>query len=141
LTTAFNDAAGRSVGAVILAGNLGGLTLTPGLYTSTSSLEISSGDLTLDAQGNANAVFIFQMASTLTTTAGRQVILSGGAQAANIFWVVGSSATLGTTSVFEGNILALASITVTTGATVEGRLLARTAAVSLDTNTITEPAP
>src|ERR1051325_4778291 len=139
LTTAYNDAAGRTVGAVLVAGNLGGQTLTPGLYTSTSSLEISSGNLTLDAQGNANAVFIFQMASTLTTTAGRQVILSGGAQAANIFWVVGSSATLGTTSVFEGNILALASITVTTGATVEGRLLARTAAVTLDSNTITTP--
>jgi hypothetical protein len=84
LTTAFNDAAGRSVGAVTVAGNLGGQTLTPGLYKSTSSLAISSGDLTLDAQGSANAVFIFQMASTLTTTAGRQVILSGGAKAANV---------------------------------------------------------
>ena len=141
LTTAYNDAAGRSVGAVTVAGNLGGQTLTPGLYTSTSSLEISSGDLTLDAQGDANAVFIFQMASTLTTTVGRQVILSGGAKAANVFWQVGSSATLGTGSVFKGNILALASLTVTTGATVEGRVLARTAAVTLDTDTITKPAP
>ena len=139
LTTAYNDAAGRTVGAITVAGNLGGQTLAPGLYKSTSSLEISSGDLTLDAQGDANAVFIFQMASTLTTTAGRQVILSGGAKAANIFWQVGSSATLGTTSVFKGNILALASITVTTGATVEGRLLARTAAVTLDSNTIQLP--
>src|SRR5881392_3883205 len=121
--------------------NLGGQTLTPRLYNSTSSLEISSGDLTLDAKGDANAVFIFQMGSTLTTTVGRQVILSGGAQAANVFWQVGSSATLGTGSVFEGNILALASITVTTGATVEGRLLARTAAVTLDTNIIRKPAP
>jgi hypothetical protein len=69
------------------------------------------------------------------------VILSGGARAANVFWQVGSSATLGTDSVFKGNILALASITVTTGATVEGRALARTAAVTLDTNTITKPAP
>ena len=117
LTTAYNDAAGRTVGAITVAGNLGGQTLTPGLYKSTSSLAISSGDLTLDAQGDANAVFIFQMASTLTTTSGRQVILSGGAKAANVFWQVGSSATLGTTSVFKGNILALASITVTTGAT------------------------
>jgi hypothetical protein len=141
LTTAYNDAAGRTVGAITVAGNLGGRTLTPGLYKSTSSLAISSGDLTLDAQGNANAVFIFQMASTLTTTVGRQVILSGGAKAANVFWQVGSSATLGTGSVFKGNILALASITVTTGATVEGRVLARTAAVTLDTNTITTPAP
>src|SRR5207248_3859840 len=136
LTTAYNDAAGRTEGATAVAGNLGGQTLTPGLYKSTSSLEISSGDLTLDAQGDPNAVFIFQMGSTLVTTVGRQVILSGGAQAANVFWQVGSSATLGTGSVFKGNILALASITVTTGATVEGRLLARTAAVTLDSNII-----
>src|SRR5207248_2688817 len=136
LTTAYNDAAGRSVGAVTVAGNLGGQTLTPGLYKSTSSLEISSGDLTLDAQGDANAVFIFQMGSTLTTTSGRQVILSGGAKAANIFWQVGSSATLGTTSVMKGTILALTSITATTGATVEGRLLARNGAVTLDSNLV-----
>jgi hypothetical protein len=141
LTTAFNDAAGRTVGAVTVAGNLGGQTLTPGLYKSTSSLEISSGDLTLDAQGSPNAVFIFQMASTLTTTAGRQVILSGGAKAANIFWQVGSSATLGTTSVFKGNILADQSITLTTGATLDGRALARIAGVALAANTITKPAP
>jgi hypothetical protein len=141
LTIAFNDAAGRTVGAITVAGNLGGQTLTPGLYTSTSSLEISSGDLTLDAQGDANAVFIFQMASTLTTTAGRQVVLSGGAKASNVVWQVGSSATLGTSSVFKGNILASASITVTTGAAVEGQLLARTGAVTLDANTITIPAP
>src|ERR1051325_8539158 len=136
LTTAYNDAAGRTVGAVLVAGNLGGQTLTPGLYTSTSSLEISSGDLTLDALGDANAVWIFQMASTLTTTSGRQVILAGGAKASNIFWQVGSSATLGTTSVFKGTIMALASVTLTTGATLEGRALARTAAVSLDANTV-----
>src|ERR1043166_2172270 len=136
LTTAYNDAAGRTAGAVLVAGNLGGQTLTPGLYASTSSLEISSGDLTLDALGDANAVWIFQMASTLTTTVGRQVILSGGAQASNIFWQVGSSATLGTTSVFKGTIMALASVTLTTGATLEGRALARTAAVSLDANTV-----
>ena len=81
------------------------------------------------------------MGSTLTTTAGRQVILSGGAKAANIFWQVGSSATLGTTSVFEGNILADQSITLNTGATLDGRALARIGAVTLDTNTITAPAP
>jgi Ice-binding-like len=136
LTTAYNDAAGRTVGAVTVAGNLGGQTLPPGLYKSTSSLEISSGDLTLDAQGDANAVWVFQMASTFTATAGRQVILSGGAQAANIFWQVGSSATLGTTSVFKGNILALTAITLQTGATLEGRALARNGAVALDANTI-----
>src|SRR4029434_6964547 len=136
LTLAYYDAAGRIIDPVAVSGNLGGQTLTPRLYISPSSLEISSGDLTLDAQGDANAVFIFQIASTLTTTAGRQVILSGGAKAANAFWQVGSSATLGTTSVMKGNILALASITVTTGAAVEGRLLARTAAVTLDSNTV-----
>jgi len=139
LTAAYNDAAGRSVGVVGIAGNLGGQTLGPGVYKSTSSLEISSGDLTLDAKGDANAVFIFEMASTLTTTTGRKVILAGGARAANIVWQVGSSATLGTNSVFKGNILAMASITVTTGAAVEGRLLARTGAVTLDTNAILMP--
>ena len=141
LTTAYNAAAARTVGAVLVAGNLGGLTLAPGLYKSTSSLEISSGDLTLNAQGDVNAVFIFQMASTLTTTAGRQVILSGGAKAANIVWQVGSSATLGTTCVFKGTIMADQSITLTTGATLDGRALARIGAVTLDSNTITTPAP
>src|SRR5207302_2542202 len=77
LTTAYNNAAGRTVGAITIAGNLGGRTLTPGLYNSTSSLEISSGDLTLDAQGDADAVLIFQLAPTLTTTLGRPVLLSG----------------------------------------------------------------
>jgi hypothetical protein len=140
LTATYDDVAGRTAGAVLLAGNLGGLTLTPGLYKSTSSLEISSGDLTLDAQGDANATFIFQMASTLTTTVGRRVILTGGAQAANIVWQVGSSATLGVSSVFKGTILAMSSITVTTGAAVEGRLLARTGAVTLDANVVVRPA-
>jgi len=140
LTAAYNDAAGRTLDAIVIAGNLGGRTLAPGLYKSTSSLEISSGDLTLDAQGNANAVFIFQMGSTLVTTTGRQVILAGGAQAANIIWQVGSSATLGVNSVFKGNIMAMASITVNTGASVEGRLLARTGAVTLDSNVASIPA-
>jgi len=139
LTAAYNDAAGRTLGAVVLAGNLGGMTLAPGLYKSMSSLEISSGDLTLDAQGDANAVYIFEMASTLVTTTGRKVILAGGAQAANIYWQVGSSATLGVSSVFKGNILALASITANNGASVEGRLLARTAAVTLDYNVVNLP--
>jgi len=141
LTTAYNDAAGRTDGAVTVAGNLGGQTLTPGLYKSTSSLEISSGDLTLDARGDPSAVFIFQMASTLTTTTGRQVILSGGARSGNIFWQVGTSATLGTTSAFHGTIMADQSITLDTGATLNGRALARVAAVTLDSNVIVKPAP
>jgi len=136
LTVAFNDAAGRSVGAIDVAGNLGGLTLTPGLYKSTSSLEISSGDLTLDARGNPGAVFIFQMASTLTTTSGRQVILKGGARANHIFWQVGTSATLGTNSVFKGTIMADQSIALETGARLTGRALARVGAVTMDDNTI-----
>src|SRR5512134_1155282 len=100
LTTAYNDAAGRTLAPVTVAGNLGGLTLPPGLYKSTSSLAISSGDLTLDARGDPNGVFIFQMVSSLTTSSGRKVVLSGGAKSSNVFWQVGSSATLGTGSVF-----------------------------------------
>jgi hypothetical protein len=141
LTTAYNDAAGRTVGPVSVAGNLGGLTLPPGLYKSTSSLSISSGDLTLNAGGDANAVFIFQMASTLTTTAGRAVILSGGAKAANVYWQVGSSATLGTTSAFKGTILANQSITLSTGASLNGRALARIGAVTLAGNAVSFPTP
>ncbi|HEY0477281.1 MAG TPA: ice-binding family protein [Kofleriaceae bacterium] len=140
LTTAYNDAAGRTLCAMTVAGNLGGQTLTPGLYKSTSSLAISSGDLTLDAQGDPDAVFIFQMASTLTTTSGRKVILSGGARAANVFWQVGSSATLGTTSVFQGTIMADQAITMATGATLNGRALARVDGVFLDSNTIVKTA-
>jgi hypothetical protein len=141
LTTAYNNAAGLTVGAVTVAGNLGGLTLPPGLYKSTSSLAISSGDLTLDAQGDANAVFIFQMASTLTTSTGRAVVLSGGAKATNVFWQVGSSATLGTTSVFKGTILANQSISLNTGAALTGRALARIGAVTLAGNAVVFPAP
>lgn len=141
LTTGYNDAAGRTLAPVTVAGNLGGLTLPPGLYKSTSSLSISSGDLTLDAQGDANAVFIFQIASTLTTTSGRAVILSGGAKASNVFWQVGSSATLGTTSAFKGTIMADQSITLDTGATLNGRALARIGAVTLAANTAVLPTP
>jgi hypothetical protein len=137
LTAAYNDAAGRtSTEIVTLSGNIGGLTLTPGLYKSTSSLAISSGDLTFDAKGNPNATFIIQMASSLTTTSGRKVILAGGATASNIFWQVGSSATFGTTSVFKGTIFAMQSITFNTGATLDGKAFARNGAVVLAGNTI-----
>jgi len=139
LTTAYNDAAGRTQSPVAVAGNLGGMTLPPGLYKSTSSLAISSGDLTLDAQGDPNAVFIFQIASTLTTTSGRKVILIGSANASNVFWQVGSSATLGTTSEFEGTIMANQSITLNTGASLNGRALARIAAVTLASSTVVAP--
>ena len=137
LTAAYNNAAGRTCTDIVtLSGNIGGLTLTPGLYKSTSTLAISSGDLTFDAKGNASAVFIIQIASTLTTTSGRKVILSGGALASNIFWQVGSSATFGTTSVFKGTVMAMQSITFDTGATLDGRALARTGAVVMAGNTI-----
>ncbi len=137
LTAAYNDAAGRtSTDIVTLSGNIGGLTLTPGLYKSTSSLAISSGDLTFDAKGNADAVFIIQIASSLTTTSGRQVILSGSASSSNIFWQVGSSATFGTTSVFKGTVMARQSITLNTGATIDGRALAMTGGITMAGNTI-----
>lgn len=140
LTAAYDDAAGRtSTQIVTVSGNIGGLTLTPGLYKSTSSLAISSGNLTFDAKGNSAAVFIIQIASSLTVTSGRQVILAGGALASNIFWQVGSSATFGTTSVFKGNILAMQSITLNTGATLDGRALARTGGVTMAGNTVVKP--
>lgn len=135
LTAAYNDAAGRTVNSIAVSGDLTGLTLTPGLYTSTSSLGIT-GDVTLDALGNPNAVFIIQAASTLTTGTGSNIILAGGAQASNIIWQVGTSATLGTNSVFNGTILANQSITMTTGTEFNGRALARNGAVTLDTNVI-----
>ena len=141
LTIAYNEVAGRTLCPVSVAGNLGGQTLAPGLYKSTSSLAVSSGDLTLDAQGDGSAIFVFQMASTLTTTAGRQVILTNGAKAANVYWQVGTSATLGSTSVFQGTIMADQAITLGTGATLNGRLLARIAAINLDSNTIVTPLP
>jgi Ice-binding-like/Secretion system C-terminal sorting domain len=136
LTTAFNDAAGRTVNPIGVAGNLGGRTLYSGLYKSTGSLEISSGDLTLDAQGDINAVWIFQIASNFNMTSGRQVFLSGGAKASNVFWQVGSAATIGTTCVMKGTILAYTTITFATGASLEGRALARTASVTLQGNII-----
>jgi hypothetical protein len=137
LTAAYNDAAGRtSTDIVTLSGNIGGLTLTPGLYKSTSSLALSSGDVTFDAKGDASAVFIIQIASSLTTTSGRKVILSGGASASNIFWQVGSSVTFGTTTVFKGTVMAMQSITFNTGATLDGKALARIGGITMAGNTI-----
>jgi len=137
LTAAYNDIAGRTnTDIVTLSGNIGGLTLTPGLYKTTSTLALSSGDLTFDAKGNANAVFIIQIASALTVTSGRQVILKGSASASNIFWQVGSSATFGTTSVFKGTIIAMQSITFETGASLNGRALARSGGIVMAGNVI-----
>lgn len=132
LTTAYNTAAGKASTATV-AGDLGGQTLPAGVYTSSSSLAIASGNLTLDGGGNSASIFIFQIASTLTTvlngSAGGNVNLINGASACNIYWQVGSSATLGGAT-FNGNVLALASVTIN-ATTFNGRALARTAAVSI----------
>lgn len=114
---------------------MGGLTLTPGIYTFSTSAQLT-GTLTLDGEGDADAVFIFQIGSTLTTASSSGVSTINSAQACNVFWQVGSSATLGTSTQFEGNILALTSITANTGANIYGRLLARTGAVTLDDNDV-----
>jgi hypothetical protein len=139
LTTAYNNAAGEAGGAILPA-DIGGLTLAPGVYKTTSaqpSLGIT-GNLTLS--GPASGVWVFQIQTTLTTAAGNsQVILAGGALSKNVFWQVGSSATLGTNTIFTGNIMANISVTATTGATLNGRALARTGAVTLDTNKVVVP--
>jgi type VI secretion system secreted protein VgrG len=136
LVTAYNVAAGEGPTTPVAA-DLTGLTLKPGVYNSASSIGLT-GALTLDAGGDPNAVFVFQAGSTLTTGSGSQINLINGAQSCNIFWQVGSSATLGTGSTFRGTVLALTSITVTTGVKIDGRVLARNGAVTLDTDTITK---
>lgn len=143
LTDAYLFAEGATSPApATVAGDLGGTTLAPGIYKTTSTLLIQSGNLTLDAQGDVNAVWIFQIASDFTTVggAGGNVILSGGAQAKNVYWQTGSSATIGDGTSFKGNILALTSITMNSGATAVGRMLARNGAVVLtNTNIIEKP--
>jgi hypothetical protein len=141
LVTAYNNAKGQASNQTISADLANPTaTLTPGVYSSPSASSMGlTGELTLDAQGNADAVFVFQVGSTLTTGPSSSVVLIGGAQACNVFWQVGSSATLDTNTAFVGNILADQSITLNTGASVEGRLLASVAAVTLDNNVITKP--
>jgi hypothetical protein len=133
LNAAYIDAARRTP-ATPIAADLAGQTLAPGVYKSASSIGLS-GALTLDGQNNAAAVFIFQAGSTLTTASASTVTLINGAQPCNVFWQVGSSATFGTNSKFVGHVLALTSITATTGASFQGQLLARNGAVTLNTNT------
>jgi hypothetical protein len=137
-TAAYLVAAGETPFSTVAAGTLGGTTLVPGVYQSASGLALN-GTVTLNGGGDANAVFIFQAGSTLTTASGSSVALIGGAQACNVFWQVGSSATLGTTTSFVGTILAQTSITLNNGASVQGRLLAQTGAVTLNNNTINAP--
>jgi hypothetical protein len=140
LGTAYTNAAGRT-GAATLTPNadIGGLTLYPGLYKDSGNLSITSADLTLDGLGNSNAVFIFQTAGILNVTSGRHVILTNGATAANVFWQVASYCSLGTTVSFVGTIMAYTSVTLNTGAVLNGRALAENGDVTLLTNTITVP--
>jgi hypothetical protein len=139
LTAAYLAAAGRALNATTTA-DLAGQTLVGGVYAGPSKSPLSlTGTLVLDGAGDPNSVFIFQTNSTLITGSSSTVTLINGAQECNVFWQVGSSATLGTGSVFVGNILALTSIAVTTGVTVHGRALARNGAVTLDTDTFTRP--
>lgn len=143
LTSAYNTAAGRSPTGVLTGQDLGGLTLSPGVYFFASSAQLT-GTLTLDNLGDPLAEFVFQIGSTLTTASNSSVVtINGGAMpGSTVFWQVGSSATLGTNTAFEGHILALTSITLTTGATIlNGSALARNGAVTLDTNTIINAVP
>ena len=138
LTTAYNDAAGRPTADDVTDEDLGGMTLTPGVYEASTAMALT-GTLTLNAQGNPAAVFIFKAGSTLITAANSKVQFINGGSACNVFWQVGSSATLGTSTEFVGTIMALTSATLQTTATLEGRVLARNGAVTLDNNVITAP--
>jgi len=135
-TTAYNNLAGQPCNVNLTSQNLGERTLTPGAYCFNTSAQLT-GTLTLDAQGDPSAVFIFQIGSTLTTASGSAVSFINGAQPCNVFWQIGSSATLGTDTDFVGTLIAFTSITANTGATVQGRLLARNGATTLDNNVIT----
>jgi type VI secretion system secreted protein VgrG len=136
LTTAYNTAAGMAPTTVLTGQDLGGMTLTPGVYFFASSAQLT-GTLTLNDQGNPNAVFVFQIGSTLTTASSSAVIFTSSLTDKNVYWQVGSSATLGTTTVFTGNILALTSITLNNAASIGcGSALAINGAVTLNNNVI-----
>lgn len=137
LATAYLDATGRSP-LLLASGVLDGLTLTPGVHETGAAMSLA-GTLTLDAEGDPGAVFILQAGSTLATATDSHVTLAGGAQACNVFWQVGSSATLGAASLLRGSILAFTSITIGAGVTIDGRALARDGAVTMDSDTVTVP--
>jgi hypothetical protein len=137
LTTAFNTAAGLPSNVTITGGAISGV-LAPGVYTASSTLGIT-GTVTLDGQNNPNSIFVFQIGSGLTTATSSSVSLINLASPANVYWQVGSSATLGTTSFISGNIMAQASISFGTGAILIGRALARTGAVTLLGNRVDSP--
>jgi Ice-binding-like len=136
VTTAYDALKGLPCDVVMTGKDLGGLTLAPGVYCYAASAAQLSGALTLDAQGKADAVFVFQIGSTLTTTTNSTVTMINGAEPCHVYWQVGSSGTIGKGNAFAGNILAFASITLMTGASVAGRALAQTGAVTMDTNTL-----
>lgn len=142
--TAYNTFAGMALNADLSGQDLGGMTLTPGVYYFSSSAQLT-GTITLDGQGDPNALFVFQIGSTLTTASMSSVVGINGADGCNVYWQVGSSATLGTTTAFQGSIIALASVTMNTNATIlDGRAIALNGAVTMDSNTITAgcvPAP
>ncbi|GAA2128702.1 ice-binding family protein [Nocardioides bigeumensis] len=138
LVSAYNSAAGRPTVTDVTGSDLGGMTLTSGVVEHTSGMHLT-GTVTLDAQGDPAAVFIFKAGSTLVTAPDSTVSLINGASPCNVFWQVGSSATLDTNTTFVGTIMALTSATLATGASVQGRVLARNGSVTLDTNVITRP--
>lgn len=128
--TEVSNRAGNGIGA-----ELGGSTMTPGVYSASTNIQIT-GTLTLDGQNNNDSIFIFKAGSTLTTASSSKIELINGANPNNIFWQVGTSATLGTNSEFKGTILAMQSVTATTGADIVGRLMAMDGAITLDNNSI-----
>ena len=137
---AYKEAVGRP-GANDLPADISGMTFTPGLYKSAAPLTLTTGTVTIDAKGVDDAIFVFQTGSTLTTGTDTKVVLTGGAKASNVYWIVGTVATLGATSKFSGSILATTSVTLKAGASVDGRLLAQDASVALDASVVTVPAP
>ncbi len=140
LTAAYNDALSRRT-ASPLAGELGGVTLYPGLYGTAGSLDLSTGNLTLDALGNPNGVFIFQVGSSLTARLGHGVLLAGGAKASNVFWQVGGICTLDLATSFKGTIMTKDQLTLNAGAQLEGRAFSQTSQVMLNANSISIPSP
>jgi hypothetical protein len=140
LVIAYGDAVGLPAGTN--EADLSSMTLAPGVYTSASTMMIAvNGSLTLDAQGNANAFWVFQVGTALTVGTGATVVLENGAKAANVFWAVGSSTTIGAGATFVGTVMSLQANTLDTGATVVGRIFCENAAITLQDNTITLPTP
>ena len=138
LTTAYTTAAGL-LSPAVLPTDMTGITFTPGLYNTASAVTLNAGSVTLDAQNDPNAVFIFQIGSTFTAAPGTQVVLINGASAKNVFWQVGSSATINASAAWQGNIIAFTAISMGTDATLQGRAMARNGAVTLLSNKITVP--